>query len=176
MKDTSKAYAEALFAIAMEKSKVAEFAENLETIQKVLSENPEYPMYLATPALPLSERLSAIEEAFGDKIEENVVSFLKLLCESGYITKLSEITEEFFKLEMVISNTITVTVTSKISLTDDQKDALMKKLEAKYRKHIVPLYQVDETLIGGLKITLEDQIIDASVQKRLQRIKEVIKL
>ncbi len=176
MKDTSKAYAEALFAIAMEKSKVTEFAENLETIQTVLLENPEYPMYLATPALPLSERLLAIEEAFGAKMPEDVVSFLKLLCENGYITKLSEIIEEFFKLEMVVSNTVTVTVTSKIPLADNQKEALIKKLEEKYRKHIVPHYLVDETLIGGLKITLEDQIIDASVQKRLQRIKEVIKL
>lgn len=176
MKDISKAYAEALFAIAMEKNKVVEFAENLETIKKVLLENPEYPMYLATPALPLSERLFAIEEAFGNEMPEDVVSFLKLLCENGYVTKLSEMIEEFFKLEMVVSNTVTVTVTSKIPLTEDQKDALIKKLEAKYRKHIVPLYQVDETLIGGLKITLEDQIIDASVQKRLQRIKEVIKL
>ncbi len=176
MKDTSKAYAEALFAIAIEKNKVQEYAETLETITEALRENPEYPMYLATPALPLSERLSAIQEAFGNDMPENVVSFLKLLCEHNQFTKLSEITQEFFKLEMAISNTTTVTVTSKIPLTDDQKEKLTKKLEAKYRKHICPIYQVDDSLLGGLKITTEDQIIDGSVQKRLQRIKEVIKL
>ena len=176
MKDTSKAYGEALFAIAMEKNKVQEYAEYLETITEVLCENPEYPEYLATPALPLSERLLAIEEAFGKDMAEDIVSFLKLLCENNHITKLPEIIEEFFKLEMAISNTITVTVTSKIPLTEAQKEKLINKLEAKYRKHICPIYQLDDTLLGGFTITAEDQLIDGSVQKRLQRMKEVMKL
>lgn len=176
MKDTSKAYAEALFAIALEKNKVQEYAENLETLTEILRETPDYPMYLATPALPLSERLSAIEEVFGEVMPEDVVSFLKLLCENNRITKLSEIIEEFFKLEMAISNTMTVTVTSKIPFTAEQKEKLLEKLEVKYRKHICPIYQVDESLLGGFKITTEDQIIDGSVQKRLQKIKEVMKL
>ena len=176
MKDTSKAYGEALFAIAMEKSKVQEYAESLETIATVLGEIPEYPMYLATPALPLSERLLAIEEAFGKELPEDVVSLLKLLCEHSHITALSESIEEFFKLEMAVSNTITVTITSKIPLTEEQKEKLIKKLEDKYRKHICPIYQIDETLIGGFTITAEDQMIDGSVQKRLQRMKEVMKL
>ena len=175
MKDASKAYAEALFAIAMEKGKVQEYAESLETITEILTKTPEYPMYLATPALPLSERLSAIDEAFGKDMPEDVVSLLKLLCENNHITRLSEIIAEFFKLEMAVSNTITVTVTSKIPLTEEQKEKLTRKLEDKYRKHICPIYQIDETLIGGFTVTAEDQMIDGSVQKRLQRMKEVIK-
>ena len=176
MKDTSKAYGEALFAIAMEKNKVQEYAQQLETIEEVLKETPQYPMYLATPALPLSERLLGNDEAFGKELSEDVVSLLKLLCENNYITKLSEIIKEFFKLEMAVSNTITVTITSKIPLTEEQKEKLIKKLEDKYRKHICPIYQIDETLIGGFTITAEDQMIDGSVQKRLQRMKEVMKL
>ena len=176
MKDTSKAYAEALFAIAMEKSKVQEYAENLEMITEILCETPEYPMYLATPALPLSERLLAIDEAFGDQFPVDVTSFLKLLCENNHITRLPEIIEEFFKLEMAVSNTITVTITSKIPLTEEQKEKLIKKLEDKYRKHICPIYQLDHTLLGGFTITTEDHVIDGSVQRRLQRMKEVMKL
>ena len=176
MKDTSKAYGEALFAIAMEKNKVQEYAQQLETIEEVLKETPQYPMYLATPALPLSERLLAIDEAFGKELSEDVVSLLKLLCENNYITKLSEIIKEFFKLEMAVSNTITVTITSKIPLTEEQKEKLVQKLEDKYRKHICPIYQIDEALIGGFTVTTEDYVIDGSVQKRLQRMKEVMKL
>ena len=55
-------------------------------------------------------------------------------------------------------------------------DFLIKKLEDKYRKHICPVYQLDESMIGGFTVTTEDQVIDGSVQKRLQRMKEVMKL
>lgn len=176
MKDTTKAYGEALFSLAMEKGKVQEYAENLEAIAEILAENPEYPVYLANPALPLSERLRAIEEAFGNTMQEDVVSFLKLLCEHNYITKLLAIIKEFFKLEMAISNTVTVTITSKIPFTDEQKEKLLKKLEAKYRKQISPVYQLDDSILGGFTVTMEDHVIDGSVSKRLQRIKEVMTL
>ncbi len=176
MKQTSKAYAQALFSIAMEQNKVAEFANNLETIEEILNENPDYPDYLATPALPLSQRLCAIDDAFSQTMPEEIVSFLKLLCENGHIAVLKNSIAEFYKLEMAVSNTVTVTVSSKIPLTEEQKEKLIHKLEAKYRKHMNPIYKVDTSLLGGIRIEMEDKVIDGSVSKRLQSLKEVIKL
>lgn len=175
MNQTSKAYAEALFAIGLEQQKVSEFAENLEQLQSVLNENPDYCSYLKTPALPLSERLMAIQEAFGTTMPEEIVSYLKLLCENGHITVLQDSILEFFKLEMAVSNTVTVTVTSAVALSGAQKEKLIQKLEAKYRKNICPLYQVDPALLGGIRIEMEDKVIDGSIVKRLQSLKEVIK-
>ena len=175
MKQTSKAYAEALFSIALEQNKVAEFGKTLEVLQQLLSENPEYTDFLATPALPLSERLCAIDDAFSESMPEEIVSYLKLLCENRHISQLQNSITEFFKLEMAVSNTVTVTVSSNIPLTDEQKEKLIHKLEVTYRKHMNPIYQVDSSLIGGLRIEMEDKVIDGSVAKRLQSIKEVIK-
>ena len=176
MKQTSKAYAEALFSIAIEQNKVAEYADHLEEIEHLLTENPEYVDFLATPALPLSERLCAIEDAFSKSMPEEIVSYLKLLCENGHISVLKNSIQEFFKLEMAVSNTVTVTITSTVMLTEEQKEKLLQKLEAKYRKQMNPIYRTDPHLLGGIRIEMEDQIIDGSVSKRLQSLKEVIKL
>ena len=176
MKQTSKAYAEALFAIALEQNKVAEYAQYLDEIRNLLSENEEYPDYLASPAVPLSERIAAIDDAFGGRMPEEIVSFIKLLCENGHISILPYSIEEFLKLEMAVSNTVTVTISSKIELTEEQKTKLIQKLETKYRKRMNPIYQIDPTLLGGLKIEMEDKVIDGSISKRLQTLKEVIRL
>ena len=176
MKQTSKAYAEALFSIALEQKKVSEFAENLEQIEAVIQENPDYVSYLKTPALPLSERLNAIEEAFGNTMPEEIVSYLKLLCENGHISALKDSITEFLRLEMAVSNTVTVMVTSAIALEDAQKEKLIQKLEAKYHKRFYPIYKVDSALLGGIRIEMEDKVIDGSILKRLQSLKEVIKL
>lgn len=176
MKQTSKAYAEALFAIALEQKKVSEFAEHLEQIETVIQENPDYVSYLKTPALPLSERLAAIEEAFGNTMPEEIVSYLKLLCENGHISALKDSITEFLRLEMAVSNTVTITITSAVALNDAQKEKLIQKLEAKYRKCFFPVYRVDSALLGGIRIEMEDKVIDGSILKRLQSLKEVIKL
>lgn len=176
MKQTSKAYAEALFSIAMEQNKVAEFANHLEDVKNILSVNPDYPTYLATPALPLSERLSAIDDAFSENMPQEIVSLLKLLCENGHISALNNCITEFLALEMAISNTVTVKVSSQVSLTQEQKDKLIQKLEATYHKKMNPIYQIVPDLLGGIRVELEDKVIDGSIQKRLQSLKEVMKL
>lgn len=176
MKQTSKAYAEALFSIAMEQNKVAEFANSLEGVLSLFENNPEYSDYLATPALPLSERLCAIDNAFSDAVPEEIVSYLKLMCENGHICVLQNSITEFFKLEMAISNTVTVKISSSIPLSEEQKEKLIQKLEANYRKRMNPIYQTDPSLLGGIRIEMEDNVIDGSVAKRLQSLKEVIKL
>lgn len=175
MNQTSKAYAQALFSIALEQQKVTEFAQYLEQIQSIFDENPDYYSYLKTPALPLSERLRAIEDAFGTTMPEEIVSYLKLLCEHGQIGVLKDSISEFLKLEMAVSNTATVTITSAIALSEPQKEKLIQKLEAKYRKNLCPVYQVDSALLGGIRIEMEDKVIDGSIVKRLQSLKEVIK-
>lgn len=176
MKQISKAYAQALFSIAMEQNKVAEFAKNLEEIEAILTNNPDYSDFLATPALPLSQRLCAIDDAFSKEMPEEIVSYLKLLCENGHISALKNSIAEYFKLEMAVSNTVTLTIYSKIPLTEEQKEKLIQKLEAKYRKHMNPIYQTDASLLGGIRIEMEDKVIDGSVSKRLQSLKEVMKL
>ncbi len=175
MKETSKSYAEALFSLALEHQCVAEYAKKLEEIDQILQENPDYAEYLSTPALPLSERLLAIEEAFGTSMPEHVVSFLKLMCENGHMSAIRSAIKEFFRLELAISNTVTVTVYSGITLSKEQKEKLEQKLEAKYRKHIHAVYREDSSLVGGIKIVMEDSIMDGSIKKRLESIKEVIK-
>lgn len=172
MKQTNKEYAEALFALAKESNRVKEYSFHLQEIYSLIKENSGYTEYLSSPAIPLSERLNAIDEAFADRMPEYIVSFLKLLCENGRITELNDSIVEFFKLEMLDSNTVNITVYSSIPLDDVQKEKLCKKLEAKHQKSIKATYVEDKNLIGGIKIVMDDKVLDGSIQRQL---KEVIK-
>lgn len=172
MKQTNKEYAEALFALASESNRVKEYSYHLQEVYSLITENSGYTEYLSSPAIPLSERLNAIDEAFADRMPEYIVSFIKLLCENGRITELSESIVEFFRLEMQSSNTINVTVYSSIPLDDEQKEKLCKKLEVKHKKTVKATYVEDKNLIGGIKIVMGDKVLDGSIRRQL---KEVIK-
>ena len=58
-------YAQALFMLAMEKDSVEDFKKALDEIADAFSKEPKYMQFLSSPGIALSERLSAIEEAFG---------------------------------------------------------------------------------------------------------------
>lgn len=174
MTETSKEYSKALFMLACEGNCVDRYVDALKTVKSVIEENPDYCEMLASPALLLSERLTLVDEAFGETLIEYVVSFIKLLVESGHIKELSFFIDEFFELVYQSENRTTATIYSAVELDENQKTKLMKKLEKTYNKVINAVYVVDKTLLGGIKVCLDDRTIDGSIEKQLQNIKGVI--
>jgi len=174
MPQISKEYAKALFALASEENKVEEYARILRTVVTVIEENEGYTEYLDSPAIPLSERLGAIDSAFASECPEYILSFIKLLCENGHITSVSDSIYEFFELVKQWEGRASAKVYSAVELTEEQKKALCTKLEAKYGKRFDAVYIVDKSLIGGIKVELEDKILDGSVSKQLHMVKGVI--
>lgn len=174
MMQTDKEYAEALFMLIAEEEKLEEYTKALETVKNLIQENPEYTEFLASPAISLSERLQAIDEAFGESMPEYIVSFLKILCENGRIRSLIGCIDEFGKLIMAVSNRTEASVVSAVPLSDEQKKAVCSKLEKITGKIIDPVYTVDESLIGGIKIEVEGKTFDGSIRHRLHDVKDVI--
>lgn len=173
MADLSKEYASAIFSLAHEKNLVDEIKADIEEIRKVIKENPEYLDILSSPALTLSQRLSLIDEAFGDK-NEYVVSFLKLLCESRNIATLNECIDEFFLLITELENRCVAKIYYAFELTEEQKQKLLQRLKGITKKEIDPIYIEDTGLIGGIKIELDGRVLDGSLTTRLNNIKGVI--
>ena len=173
MADLSKEYASALFSLAYEKNLVNEIKEDLENIKVAIKQNPEYLDILSSPALTLSQRLSLIDEAFGNR-NKYTVSFLKLLCENREIMTLGETIDEFFLLVKELENRAVAKIYYAFELTGEQKEKLVCKLKSITKKEIDPIYIEDKGLIGGIKIELDGRVLDGSLSTRLNNIKGVI--
>ena len=65
-------------------------------------------------------------------------------------------------------------IVSAVELSAAQKRALVEKLERQSGKRVEPEYIVDETLLGGLVVEMEGRVLDGSLKKDLQQVKEVI--
>lgn len=174
MTQTIKEYANALFMLASEKDCAEKFSKHLDIIHNTIIENPEYLNFLESPAIPLSERLSAIDEAFGKGIPEYIVSFLKILVENGRIITLGECITEFNELLRISENRIVAKVYYVEPLTDEQKKALTDKLGSVSGKTVDAVYIQDNSLIGGIKVVMDDKTIDGSIANRLKKAKGVI--
>lgn len=173
MAQTEREYARALFNLATEENSVEQYCEELCALKTVFAENPDYVEFLACPAIPLSERTAAIDEAFGT-MTEHVVSFIKVLCENGRIRTVNACAEEYILLAMAHSNRTVADIYSAVPLDDEQKQSVIIKLEKLTGKSIDPIYTVDESLIGGIKINVAGKTYDGSIKHRLGKMKDVI--
>lgn len=174
MTEMSREYAEALFALACEENAEKEYSVALDKIMAAFRETPEYMDFLVCPGIPVSERVSAVEEAFSGQVPEYIVYFLQLLCEKGRIRLLSDCAEEYKKLADAAEHISTAKVTSAVELTDDEKKRLQQKLEKISGKNVIMECIKDPEIMGGVVIETEGRVIDGSLRRRLHEVKDVI--
>lgn len=174
MSDISNEYAKALFMLAAETGKSKEYREALGTVSEVFENNPTYSEFLSTFAIPLEERLSALEVAFSDAIPRDVLSFLKLLCEKRHIGEFNECVVDYNAMYDEICDVSNAKVTSAVELSEDEKASLKEKLEKISGNKTLIEYTVDKSIIGGLIVEMDGKIMDSSLRKHLKDVKDVI--
>lgn len=170
----SKEYAEALFSLALEKEEVSAVLQKLKSVSESIQENTEYLDFLASPSIPLAERIKAIEDAFSEFLPEYVTSFMCLLCEKGRITAFCDCVKEFEKLVNAKDKVITARVISAVELTAEEKEKLIEKLSKKSGGHVELRCEIDESIIGGVIVEMNETVMDGSIRHRLRDIKDVI--
>lgn len=174
MTNTINEYAEALFALAGEENIKDEIYSAVNEVDKIFNENPEYLELLASPVVAKNERIELINKAFGEFLPEYMLSFLKLLCEKGHIAQYSLCAKVFNELFSFSNKVSQALVTSAVELDDDEKQKLIKKLE-KMCGHTVELdLVVDKSILGGMIIEMDGKIIDASMRRHINDVKDVI--
>lgn len=174
MSEIGKEYGCALFMLAAEKGKERDYMQSLALVKDSVGEDGEYLSFLASPAIALPSRLAALEEAFADKVETEVLSFLQLLCEKGRVFCFDEACDEYARLLEEHEQTAHALVTSVLALDDAQKRALTAKLEAYCKKKVSLTCKIDPTLLGGVTVELDGRVLDGSLRHRLNDIKDVM--
>lgn len=174
MTQTSREYAEALFALALESNRVQETSEALGTVQSAMQENPGYRAMLCSPAIPKEARLASIGEAFGASVPDILLAVLRMLCARGHMDCFDRMVDEYGKLYLNQQGILVAKVTSAVELTADEKERIRISMEKKTGHRIELKCSVDPSLLGGVCVETDGVVIDGSLKAKLQQIKEVM--
>ena len=174
MTETSRAYADALFSLAVETDAVRDTLSALKTARHEIYTTEGALDLLASPAIPKDERLAVIEQAFGDKLPANVVNLLCVMCGNGCIRELDDCVAAFSELHDAAMKLSTAKVVSAVALSAAQKAALSEQLAKKLGRSVRLECDVDASLLGGVIVYVDGKVIDGSLRHKLQQIKEVM--
>lgn len=174
MKGIAKEYAQALFVLGCESGAERDFMAALSDIAAQFERYPEYLELLSSPTLTLGERMDALSRVLGEDYPAHVRSFLQLLCEKGRMRSFAECVKEYQLLLDAKEAMLTAHVRSAFELTEQQKSALRQKLERMSGAHVTLECCVDASLLGGVIVEMDGRVMDGSLRRRLQEIKEVI--
>jgi F-type H+-transporting ATPase subunit delta len=120
-------------------------------------------------AMALVESLEGTAHKDQDKILDN---FVQVLAENNDLRMFDEISGEFHKLELAKKGIKQVEVTSAAPLNHENEKAIIQELNKIVKGNLELKKKVDESLIGGVVIRMEDQMIDASVKNNLEQLRK----
>ena len=169
----SKVYGDALFETAMEKDRIDVFYEEIVSLVPVLEGNPELMALLNNPRIVKEEKVTIIHQVFEGRVEEELMGFLTVVVEKDRQNDLIPIFAYFIQRVKEYKRIGTVSVTSAVELSEEQKTRLQEKLlETTDYVMFEMNYQIDSALIGGMVIRIGDRVVDSSIRTRLYEMKK----
>ncbi|MDR1846717.1 MAG: ATP synthase F1 subunit delta [Bacteroidales bacterium] len=158
-------YAKALFVLAQQMNRNEEVYLDMLRIEKVCNENHILRAILKNPTIKPLKKKAILKELFSQSVSQLTMEFLSLLLTKRRDMYLLEIASQYIKLYKEDKGIKTVNVTTAAEMSSkiaaELEDILRKELNTKIEMHI----KQNTSLIGGIKIEVDDKLYDASLLK-----------
>lgn len=168
----ARRYNLALYDIASEQKSVDAVKKDFEDIKRTVTGSKELETFLKTPIIKLDKKAAVIDALFKGKVNDLTLKFLSVLSQKNRINILTEIADDFIKLVNDKQGIVTAKIKTAIELSDGEKKSLADKLKSYTGKDITASYSVDPSIKGGFIAQIDDKIIDASITRQLELLRE----
>jgi F-type H+-transporting ATPase subunit delta len=158
-------YVEALFQLALERGLLDVIEADVRRLAGEVSD-PDVAAFLADASISDVEKISRLEKLLGT-LNEVLADFVRLLFDKGRGDVLSE-TGDAFRLRLLEHRGATEgRVESARPLEPAQMDELAAAIGRELGKEVYLKNEVDPGLVGGVRVFVDNRMIDNSVQGRL---------
>ena len=169
----ARPYAEAIFRLAKEQGTLAQWSETLARLDQV-AQDQKVRDIVADPqhsAAQVQQILLQLVDANGEEVR----NFITLVLENRRFTVLPAVREQYELLKAAEEGRVGVTLESAFPLTDTQANELLQAVARHFHQNVTAKVVVSPELIGGVKVTVGDQVIDASIAGKLSELATSLK-
>jgi F-type H+-transporting ATPase subunit delta len=172
LKETiARRYSAALYALAKESGSVDTTVAELDSFVAALNSDASLREFWASPVIDRSLKVTLIRQALQGRLSELTFNFLVLLVRKRRETMVDTIAKQMHDLlDGDVGRTV-AHIATPAPLAPDELAELARRLSNVYKRSIVPSARVDEQLLGGIVVQMDDKYVDASVAGKLEEVR-----
>jgi F-type H+-transporting ATPase subunit delta len=163
----ARPYAEALFRVA-EAGDLAAWSNFVEELAQV-ARLPELLSVATSPKVSREQvsdlLLIAVKSPLKDDAQAK--NFVHMLVDNHRLPLMPEIATQFDVLKNAREGAADALIVSAFPLEGEQLNDLVASLERKFQRKLKATVEIDPSLIGGVRVTVGDEVLDTSVRARL---------
>ena len=170
----ARPYAQAVFRLARENKALAAWSDRLQRLAAI-AQDAKMTKVVGNPKFSAGQVADLFVSLTGETGNQELVSFIGILAENERLDVLTQIQELYEQLKSADEGIKEAVVSSAYPLDDAQLKNLMSQLETHFGSKLHPRIVVDSALIGGVKVAVGDQVLDASVRGKLEAMATALK-
>jgi F-type H+-transporting ATPase subunit delta len=167
----AKRYAVALFNTAVKMDIAEQVDGDVASFNALLESSEDFRNYMHAPQVLTEDKKDLIVKAIADRSSGLFLNFVMLLIDKKRLEHFDEIADGYRYLFEQLEGIVEVKAVTAVPLERDLETKTIEKLESQTGKRIRLVKVVDEEIIGGMILVVEDKIIDGSIRHQLGTIK-----
>jgi F-type H+-transporting ATPase subunit delta len=167
----ARRYSRAFYKLSFAQGKVAEVLDDLAAFTALFAERADVRDLLANPGITRAAKAKIIDGLTADGV---TADFIKFLIEKSRLSLLPAIYEDFLRNYRRDAGIVAAEVTSAVPLDEDLRERLAAALARLTGKRVEIEAVIDEAVVGGLKLTVGDHVIDGTLASRLEKVRETM--
>ena len=176
-KTIARPYASACFDVAQETGNTDDWLLFLEAAAEVVKDEAMLNL-VKSPGIDKQELAKTIvaisNEASGISVSDERRNFILLLSQNKRLEALTEIKKQFQQMKQELEKVVEATITTASEISDESLSTIKKALETKLQQSVTIEVMMDEGLIGGAKIQIGDNMIDASIRSQINELGRIL--
>ena len=164
-------YAKALLDLAIAENHLNSCFNDMQLIEKVCFENSDLVLLLKSPIINTDKKIGIINEVFGGKISKITSLFIQIITTKKRESLIPLIAQNFIRLHKTHHKIATAKFTTAIPLDSELKEKVSNYIKSKTSFEIELIEEIDEAILGGAIIKMDDQQLDGSVRRNIKELK-----
>lgn len=173
-RDRVETYAQAFFGLARAERRTEAVEDDLFRFSRALEANDELRMALGDRTVPAERRVAVIEELMARTAIPTSVGLVAMVVAADRAADLPAIVDRFLELSAAERQRDVAEVRSAVPLDDRLRERLAEALSRAIGKEVEVKVVVDPGVLGGVVARVGDTVIDGTIRRRLEELKERI--
>lgn len=173
----ARPYAEALFAAAASDHSAAGALDQwlpLVAELAAIARHAEVAQVVYDPKLGAAQVYDLVRGMIKSPLPPAAQNFLRLVIDNGRLAALPEVARQFRAMKNAAEGRADCLIESALPLSDEQVKDLLWSLSRKFGLKLIPEVKVDPELIGGVRVSVGDHVLDDTVKTRLAQMQAAL--
>jgi F-type H+-transporting ATPase subunit delta len=174
MRETTIArnYAETLLSLARKAGDLRGWGGMISDVANAMQIDRRLRIFLESPRIDAAQKSQILAKAFQDRMPRLFVRYLQALIAHRRQLLIPVIAREYLDLVDQVEGRMHANVVVAREPDAETRTVVARELSRSFAKEVVPHFEVDPRVLGGLVVRVGDTVLDGSIQRRLERLRK----